>query len=102
MAGGQAGHGAVLLRAAGTAGGRPRGTLYAVHRFLETVLGIRWWTPWATDVPKRADLQVGDRVILGDGAIRFRVESIDDGTVNAVVETGGRAQGRPGAHLTEW
>ena len=27
------------------AGGRPRGTLYAVSRFLETQCGVRWWTP---------------------------------------------------------
>src|SRR5687768_4332445 len=27
------------------AGGRPRGTLYAVYRFLETRCGVRWWTP---------------------------------------------------------
>jgi len=46
-----------------------------------------------------ADLHPGDRVILGDGAIRFRVLSIDGDAVNAVVETGGRAQGRPGAHV---
>jgi len=42
------------------AGGRPRGTLYAVHRFLEAHLGIRWWTPWAVDVPKRGALTLAD------------------------------------------
>ncbi|NLI01286.1 MAG: DUF4838 domain-containing protein [Chthonomonadales bacterium] len=41
------------------AGGRPRGTLYAVFRFLQDQLGIRWWTPWATRVPKKATLTVG-------------------------------------------
>src|SRR5579862_9368086 len=30
------------------AGGRPRGTLYAVYRFLQTQCGVRWWTPWAS------------------------------------------------------
>ena len=29
------------------AGGRPRGTLYAVSRFLQDQCGVRWWTPWA-------------------------------------------------------
>ena len=38
------------------AGGRPRGTLYAVNRFLHRQ-GVRWWTPWATHVPKRKELR---------------------------------------------
>ena len=42
------------------AGGRPRGTLMAVHRFLQSELGIRWWTPWATSVPKQARCVVAD------------------------------------------
>ncbi len=40
------------------AGGRPRGTLYAVYRFLSENLGVRWWAPWATDVPRRTTLEV--------------------------------------------
>jgi hypothetical protein len=42
------------------AGGRPRGTLYAVYRFLYTQCGVRWWTPWATHIPKKRDLSVGE------------------------------------------
>ncbi len=38
-------------------GGRPRGTLYAVYRFLHG-LGVRWWTPWATHIPRKRDLSV--------------------------------------------
>jgi len=41
-------------------GGRPRGTLYAVYRFLQEHAGIRWWTPWAVHVPKRPTFAVGD------------------------------------------
>ncbi len=40
------------------AGGRPRGTLYAVMRFIQTELGVRWWTPWATHVPSRRTVTV--------------------------------------------
>ncbi len=40
------------------AGGRPRGTLYAVSRFLQDTCEVRWWTPWATQVPKDADLRI--------------------------------------------
>lgn len=39
-------------------GGRPRGTLYAVYRFLEDDLGCRWYTPWADRIPERRTLSV--------------------------------------------
>jgi hypothetical protein len=42
------------------AGGRPRGTLYAVSRFLQDECGVRWWTPWSSNVPQRASLTVPD------------------------------------------
>jgi len=40
------------------AGGRPRGTLYAVYRFLAEHGGVRWWTPWAMHAPRRPTLHV--------------------------------------------
>ena len=42
------------------AGGRPRGTLYAVSRFLQEQAGVRWWTPWAARLPHRPTLSVPD------------------------------------------
>jgi hypothetical protein len=33
------------------AGGRPRGTLYEVYRFLQDELGVRYYAPWFTQVP---------------------------------------------------
>lgn len=36
------------------AGGRSRGTLYAVYRFLQDQCDVRWWTPWASQVPRRS------------------------------------------------
>ncbi|MCX8108403.1 MAG: DUF4838 domain-containing protein, partial [Verrucomicrobiae bacterium] len=42
------------------AGGRPRGTLYAVSQFLQEQCGVRWWTPWASHVPKQPTLTVGN------------------------------------------
>ncbi len=41
------------------AGGRPRGTLYAVSQFLQEHCGVRWWTPWAARYPRRPTLEVG-------------------------------------------
>jgi hypothetical protein len=40
------------------AGGRPRGTLYAVDRFLQDQCGVRWWTPWATNIPPQTTLRL--------------------------------------------
>jgi pyruvate kinase len=45
------------------------------------------------------DLELDDRLILGDGAIRFKITAIDGEHASALVETGGRTQGRPGVHL---
>lgn len=40
------------------AGGRPRGTLYAVYTFLEDIVGCRWWTSKESFVPKQATLNI--------------------------------------------
>jgi len=40
------------------AGGNPRGTLYAVYHFLQDQCGVRWWTPWATNVPRTTTLRI--------------------------------------------
>jgi pyruvate kinase len=45
------------------------------------------------------DLRPGDTVILGDGAITVRAEQVTGEGVVARVESGGRAQGRPGVHI---
>lgn len=42
------------------AGGRPRGTIYAVNRFLQDQCGIRFWTPWATTIPTNANLRLAN------------------------------------------
>lgn len=42
------------------AGGRPRGTLYAVSQFLQEECGVRWWTPWASRIPVQPTLRVAD------------------------------------------
>jgi hypothetical protein len=39
------------------AGGRPRGTLYAVYEFLET-LGCRFWAPGESTIPQRKSISV--------------------------------------------
>ncbi|MGC8829801.1 MAG: DUF4838 domain-containing protein [Verrucomicrobiia bacterium] len=39
-------------------GGRPRGTIYAVSRFLQTQCGVRYWTPWAEKIPSNPNLTI--------------------------------------------
>jgi len=46
------------------------------------------------------DLMAGDRVVLGDGAISLTVVEESEGSLLARIDTGGRAQGAPGVHLS--
>jgi len=41
------------------AGGRPRGTLYAVYTFLEDQLGCRWWSSKVSTIPKKFTIDLG-------------------------------------------
>ena len=41
----------------------------------------------------------GDQVVLGDGIVTLKVLAVAGAEVRARVESGGRLQGRPGAHL---
>ena len=45
------------------------------------------------------DLHVGDRIVIGDGAITLRVEKVTSSGAKCQVRSGGHAQGRPGVHL---
>jgi hypothetical protein len=54
------------------AGGRPRGTLYAVSRFLQDQCGVRWWTPWASRIPEQSTLRVGELNIRAQPAFEAR------------------------------
>jgi len=53
-------------------GGRPRGTLYAVYRFLEDVVGVHWWNPFEESVPRRATLAVPKLDRKGEPRFRYR------------------------------
>jgi len=41
------------------AGGRPRGTLYAVYTFLEEHIGCRWWSSKVSSIPIKPTLEIG-------------------------------------------
>ncbi|HOK56512.1 MAG TPA: DUF4838 domain-containing protein [bacterium] len=54
------------------AGGRPRGTIYSVYRFLSNICGVRWWTPWATYIPKKKTLKIPHLNIKEKPAFEYR------------------------------
>ena len=54
------------------AGGRPRGTLYAVSHFLQQQCGVRWWTPWASRIPKKSKLEIANLDLRDKPAFEYR------------------------------
>ncbi len=64
------------------AGGRPRGTLYAVYTFLEDVVGVRWWASTETHVPRKATLDVPDLDVTYTPKLRYREAFYRDVTQN--------------------
>ena len=46
-----------------------------------------------------SDVQVGDRLVVGDGAISMTVTAVGPAGLSARVDSGGLVQGRPGIHL---
>lgn len=54
------------------AGGRPRGTLYAVYHFLEDVVGVHWWNPFEETIPNRPVLDIPSLDRKGNPVIRYR------------------------------
>ncbi len=67
------------------AGGRPRGTLYAVYHFLEDDLGVRWWNAFEESVPRQATLRVGEIAHGGKPAFGQRDLSGADGRAEFLV-----------------
>jgi len=53
-------------------GGRPRGVLYAVYRFLEDQVGVHWWNPWEESVPAAPDLAVKELDLRGKPVLAYR------------------------------
>src|SRR5665213_297296 len=54
------------------AGGQPRGTLYAVSRFLQDACGVRWWTGWASRIPQTRSLRIPKMNIRAKPAFEYR------------------------------
>ncbi len=66
----------ILMRTVGNdlvlAGGRPRGTLYAVYTFLEDEVGCRWWAPGESTIPHKPTLTVSPLEVRHVPRIEYR------------------------------
>lgn len=89
------------------AGGRPRGTLYAVYTFLEDTVGVRWWTSSESTIPKLDTLRVPDLDIAYAPKLRYREAFNYDPLKNALfgarLKTNGQHNNIPealGSHYT--
>ncbi len=70
------GHDGIVIQTVGEqlilAGGRPRGTLYAVFEFLENEVGCRWWTPTESSLPDRNTLTVQTQNLVYRPPFQYR------------------------------
>ncbi|MGC8744792.1 MAG: DUF4838 domain-containing protein [Verrucomicrobiia bacterium] len=66
----------VIIKTAGDrlliSGGRPRGTIYAVNRFVQSQCGVRYWTPWAEKIPSNPNLTINSLNIREKPAFESR------------------------------
>jgi len=54
------------------AGSRPRGTIYAVYRFLQDQLAVRYYAPWYTYYPSHESLALGSLNVHSKPAFEYR------------------------------
>lgn len=54
------------------AGGRPRGSLYAVFQFLEDEVGCKWWTPKENSIPQQRTLTVRPQTLTYVSPFSYR------------------------------
>jgi hypothetical protein len=54
------------------AGGRQRGSMYAVYAFLEEILGCRWFTPKVSRIPRLERVQVAPLDVTRVPALEYR------------------------------
>lgn len=53
-------------------GGRNRGTLYGVYQFLSKMLGIRWYTPTFTKIPRQQNYTLNKLNLRSEPAFKYR------------------------------
>jgi hypothetical protein len=84
------------------AGGRTRGSLYAVYEFLEGSVGCRWWAPGAQTIPSTKSLKVKPLNTVYVPPFRYREDDTTDLKVDPVFATQMRENGHYQSQTEEW
>lgn len=84
------------------AGGRPRGSLYAVYSFLEDSLGVRWWTPSESKVPNLRTLKVSPQSLVYTPKLRTREVFYNSVQQDAKFATRMKNNGHHQTQTVEW
>jgi len=88
------------------AGGRPRGTLYAVYQFLEDAAGCRWWTPTENSIPHKSTFDVPEQNVVYVSPFNYRehyTSEVKDPVFATIMRENGNAQSQTaewGGHYT--
>jgi hypothetical protein len=84
------------------AGGRPRGTLYAVFQFLEDVAGCRWWTPTENTIPHKSTFDVPEQNVVYVPPFNYREHFTTEVQADPVFATIMRENGNSQKQTPEW
>jgi hypothetical protein len=84
------------------AGGRPRGTLYAVFQFLEESVGCRWWTRTESTIPRKPILTLLPQNRSYVPPFEFRENHATDVQADPVFATILRENGHQQTQSVEW
>lgn len=96
----------IVIKTVGTdlilAGGRPRGTLYAVFQFLEDVAGCRWWTPTESTIPALKTFTVPAQNVVYIPPFAYREHYTLEVNRNPIFATIMRENGSNESQTSEW
>lgn len=84
------------------AGGRPRGTLYAVFQFLEDVAGCRWWTPTENTIPHKSTFTITPQNIVYVPPFNYREHFTNEVRYHPEFATILRENGHYEQQTAEW
>lgn len=84
------------------AGGRPRGTLYAVFQFLEDVVGCRWWTPTESTVPQKGTLAIAPQNVVYVPPFAYREHFTNEVRYDPTFATIERENGHHQTQTADW
>lgn len=84
------------------AGGRPRGTLYAVFQFLEDSVGCRWWTPPENAILHQSTLDVPSQNVIYMPPFNYREHYTNEVQADPVFATIMRENGNAQKQTAEW